>query len=148
MEKREILLQLSRAKAAHIQWRAYAQALISGIPVEDNHVPMIHTDCKFGKWYYGQGQRLSFLSLYVAIETPHEILHKIYMKIFKLLFGEDNRTTLQKIFGSTAKLEQKKQEEAELLLEKLLSVSGTLLETIGLLENEVKDMSEEALSSL
>lgn len=148
MDKKEALSQLRAAKSAHIQWRAYAQALVTGIPVEQDHVPVIHTNCKFGKWYYGPGQQLSSLSTYGAIDTPHEMLHQIYMKIFKLLFGEDDRSTFSKIFGSKSKVKQEQQVEAEALMQKLLSVSGTLLEAINLLESEIKDLSEEELSGI
>ncbi len=148
MNKREILSQLRHAKSAHIQWRAYAQALIAGIPVEQDQVPVIHTNCKFGKWYYGPGQRLSSLSSYNAIDTPHEVLHQVYMKIFKLLFGKDDRSAFKKLFGSQAKLKQEHQEEAESLMQKLLSVSGTLLEAITLLEEEIKSMSDDELSEI
>ncbi len=148
MDKKEVLSQLRLAKSAHIQWRSYAQALIVGIPVQQDHVPVIHTDCKFGKWYYGPGQELSSLSSYGAIDTPHEMLHQIYMKIFKLLFGADDRSTFKKLFGSKAKTKQKNQEEAEALMQKMLSVSGTLLEAINLLEREIMDLSEEELSDI
>jgi len=146
MNKKEVLTQLRAAKSAHIQWRAYAQALVSGIPVEQDHVPVIHTNCKFGKWYYGPGQQLSSLSSYGAIDAPHEMLHQIYIKIFKILFGEDDRSAFKKLFGSNSKLKKEHQEEAEALLQHLLSVSGTLLEAINLLENEIKDMSDEELA--
>lgn len=148
MDKKDALSQLRSAKSAHIQWRSYAQALLAGLPVEQSHVPVIHTTCKFGKWYYGPGQQLSSLSSYAAIDTPHDILHQIYMKIFKLLFGEDSRSTFQKFFGSKARLQQENQQEAEALMEKLLSVSGTLLEAINILESEILAMSEEELSNI
>lgn len=148
MNKKEVLSQLRLAKSAHIQWRAYAQALIAGIPVEKDHVPVIHTNCKFGKWYYGPGQELSSLSSYGAIETPHEMLHQIYIKIFKLLFVADDRSIFKKIFGSKRLANKRNQEEAEALMQKLLSVSGTLLEAINLLELEIKEMSEDELSNI
>jgi hypothetical protein len=148
MSKKEIISHLRSAKSAHIQWRSFAQALVAGIPVEQDHVPVVHTSCKFGKWYYGPGQQLSSLSSYGAIDTPHEMLHQVYMKIFKLLFGKDERSGFAKLFGSNAKLKQEHQEEADLLMQKLLSISETLLEAIALLEEEIKDMSDEELSSL
>ncbi|MCP5306329.1 MAG: CZB domain-containing protein [Chromatiaceae bacterium] len=148
MNKKEALLQLRQAKSAHIQWRSYAQALIVGIPVEQAHVPVIHTDCKFGRWYHGPGQALASLSAYSAIDTPHEMLHQIYMKIFKLLFGSDDRGVLQKMFKSTAKVKKEHQAEAEELMEKLLAVSSTLLEAINLLEQEVSQMTEEDLAAV
>lgn len=148
MSKKEVLSQLHLAKSAHIKWRSYAQALVAGIPVEQDHVPVIHTDCKFGKWYYGPGQKLASLSSYDAVGDPHEMLHQIYMKIYKILFGEDDRSVLQKVFGSKAKTKQKNQNEAEVLMQRLVAVSGTLLEALAILENDIKEMSEEELAEL
>ena len=148
MDKKEVIMQLRQAKSAHIQWRSYAQALVAGIPVEKDSVPVIHTDCKFGKWMYGPGQQLSSLSLFSAIDVPHEMLHQIYMKIFKLLFGDDDRSALVKIFSSKSRLKQENQYEAEELLAKLVSVSKTLLEAIAQLESEVRDMTDEEMAAL
>ena len=149
MNKKETLNHLRMAKSAHIQWRSYAQAMIAGIEIEKDHVPVIHTDCKFGKWYYGSGQHLSSLPSYKAIETPHEMLHQIYMKIYQLLFSDkDERSALGKLFGSKAKVQRQKQEDAEVLMKKLLPISETLLEAIGMLEKEILDTSEEELSKL
>lgn len=148
MDKKDVLGQLRLAKSANIQWRSYAQALVAGIPVEKDHVPVIHTNCKFGKWYYGSGQQLASLSSYGAIDAPHEMLHQIYLKIFVILFDEDNRSTLQKVFGSAAKIKEQHQKEADALMQRLLSVSGTLLEAIEVLEKEIISMSEEELSAI
>ncbi len=148
MDKKEILEQLRRAKSAHIKWRAYAQAIVSGLPVEKEQVPVIHTDCAFGKWYYGPGQEISHLKSFNAISTPHEMLHQIYIEIFKLLFGEDERSTFKKLFGSKSKLLNENRRQAKVLLQDLISISGTLLEAINLLESEVKDITHEDLIAL
>ena len=148
MNKKDILDQLRLAKSAHIKWRAYAQALVSGLPVEQDQVPVIHTDCHFGQWYYGPGQRLSHLSSFEAVATPHEMLHQIYMKIFKLLFMETKPSTFQKLFGSRAKIEDGNRRKAKVLMQELLSISTTLLDTLSLLESEIREMSEEDLSSI
>ncbi len=148
MDKKEVLAQLRRAKSAHILWRSYAQALVSGLAVEEEHLPVMHTDCKFGQWYYGSGQQLSSLASFEAIGMPHDILHKVYRSIFELLFGEDKRTSLQKLFGSKAKLEQKRHDEADVLMQNLLQVSGTLLDVIDLLEDEIEHISEEEFSTM
>ena len=148
MDKREIMTHLRAAKAAHIKWRAYAQAIVAGFSIEQDHVPVIHTNCKFGQWYYGNGQILSSLGTYSAIDTPHAMLHQTYMKIFKLLFGEVTHSMFSKMFGSKAKLQAKNQAEAEKLMEQLISISETLLEAIQMLEREVIDMSDEELQQL
>ena len=148
MNKKEVLSNLRLAKSAHIQWRAHAQAIVAGIPVEQDTVPVIHTSCKFGRWYYGKGQQLDSLSSYGAIEGPHEMLHQVYMKIYKLYFGAEDRSMLKKLFGSSDKARRKRQEEADRLLHSLLGISNTLLEAITQLENEIKEMPESEFSSI
>jgi hypothetical protein len=88
------------------------------------------------------------LNSFGAIDAPHEMLRQIYMKIFALLFGEDDRSTFQKLFGSKAKMKKQLKEEADELMQKLISLSGTLLEAITLLEQEITGMSEEELSNI
>lgn len=145
MNKQQSLEAIHIAKAAHIQWRARAQALVAGVPVAQEQVPLIHTDCKFGKWYYGPGQSLNFLSSFRAVEEPHEQLHNVYLKIFNVLFGEDHRSFLSTLFGSKRKHEAAKRAEAEKYLEHLVGISRTLLEAIELLEDDVKRLPEDGL---
>lgn len=144
MTKREIIQQLRAAKAAHIQWRAYAQALVGGFSVDQSHVPVIHTNCKFGQWYYGPGQMLSSLSTYGSIDGPHAMLHQVYMEIYKLKFSEVKGG----LFKSKAKIMAQNNKRAEELLQNLIAVSETLLESINMVESEVMAMSEEDLSQL
>jgi hypothetical protein len=56
MDKKSALKAIRTASAAHIKWRAYANAMIAGVSVEEGKVPVMHTDCVFGKWYYGEGR--------------------------------------------------------------------------------------------
>jgi len=148
MTKKDIIQQLRAAKAAHIQWRAYAQAIVGGFSVDQNHVPVIHTNCKFGQWYYGKGQMLSSLSSYSAIDGPHAMLHQVYMEIFKLMFGEVKKGFLGGLFTSKEKVRQKNQKQAEELMQNLISVSETLLEAINMLEQEVIDLTDEEVTQL
>jgi len=148
MNKRELITQLRAAKAAHIQWRAYAQAIVGGFSVDQNHVPVIHTNCKFGQWYYGKGQMLSSLSGYAAIDAPHAMLHQVYMEIFKLMFGETKTGFFGKIFTSQEKRKAKNQKKADELMQNLISVSETLLEAINMLEQEVTELSDEEIEAL
>ncbi len=148
MKRKEILAQLRVAKSAHIQWRSYAQAITAGIPVENDHVPVLHTNCKFGKWYYGQGQQLASLSSYGGIDTPHEVLHQIYKEIYNILFGENNQSKLSKFFGLKRKVSRKEKARVDELMQNLLGVSGTLLEAINVLEKEIQDVSDAELQQI
>lgn len=148
MDRETLLQQLRAAKSAHIQWRARAQALVSGLALDETSVPVLHTDCKFGKWYYGQGQTLNHIPAYRAIDEIHERLHLTYMTIFKTLFGDDDRSKLSKLFGSSKKHDEAKLKKAASLLPELVEISKEMLFTIETLENQVRTMSDEELLSL
>lgn len=148
MDKTILLQQLRTAKSAHIQWRARAQAMVNGLALDENAVPVLHTDCKFGKWYYGPGQMLNHLPAYHEIDEIHEKLHLTYMEIFKCLFGDDDRSKLSKVFGSTRKHETAKLKKAETLLPVLVDISKDLLATIEMLESQVRALPEEELQKL
>jgi hypothetical protein len=147
MNKTEALEMLHAARAAHVQWRARAQAIAAGLPVEKEQIPVAYTDCKFGKWYYGSGQALNFLASYRAVEEPHEQLHGIYMKLFTVLFGESSRSLFSTLFGSRRKQDAKRQAEADELVKHLVAISRTLLEAIDLLEKDLKGLTEDQLSA-
>lgn len=119
-EKTELLGKIRRAKSSHIRWRAFAQGLVAGVKVSEDRLPVLHTDCQFGKWYYGEGHTLlGHLDIFLDVEGPHEMLHAIYAQIYQL----------------TA---EGKEEQAREKLEELIGVSRTLLEQIDLLEAEVE----------
>ncbi len=148
MTKDDALQQLRAAKTAHLQWRAYAQALISGVPLDEQKVPVIHTDCKFGNWYYSSGQDLSGLKRFRDIEKPHEDLHAVYMEIFKTLYGEDTRSGLSKLFGSKQSYKQSQMDKAKVLLDDMINVSNKLVGLIDNLNLEVKSMDDDKFAAL
>lgn len=119
-QKTEALSRIRQAKSSHIRWRAYAQGLVAGVKVKDERLPIRHTDCQFGKWYFGEGDELlGRIGIYQDIEGPHEMLHSIYEQIYKLVG-------------------QGRFDMAHTKLDELVGVSRTLIEQIGLLEDEVK----------
>ncbi|MEW6647935.1 MAG: CZB domain-containing protein [Pseudomonadota bacterium] len=147
MDKKQVITHLRAAKSAHIKWRSYAQAIVAGLPINEDQVPVIHTDCAFGKWYYGPGQKLSSLPGFQAIETPHEALHSIYMQIFKLLFETEEISFFQKLIG-TGKKRDDRREQLNSQLNSLIEMSKTLLAAIELLEQEVLGMDEKEVAEL
>jgi len=148
MNRKDALAMIQAAKSAHVQWRARAQALVAGIPMEKGQVPITYTDCKFGKWYYGVGQQLLVLESYRAIEEPHEQLHLVYMEIFNHLFGDDGRPAMKKLFGSERKHRSENIAKARDLVPQLVSISETLLAEMGILEGQLRRMSDDDLADL
>ncbi|MEJ2468545.1 MAG: CZB domain-containing protein [Campylobacterales bacterium] len=140
MNKEETLEQLSAAKKAHIKWVNRAKSLVEGIPVEKDAIPVDSTECRFGQWFYGEGQKLNAMSnmdCLGKIETLHFNLHDIYMKIFKLYFGEVNRSFFSKLFKTQTKISDRDKDIARDYYVQLEQVSKELLEEIGKLERRL-----------
>jgi len=137
MKLSDAVAQLRNARAAHKAWVARAEALISGMNVDKEHIPMLPTDCVFGQWYYGPGQMLRNLPAYSVLEKPHDELHRTYMKIFKLLFNEPDVSAFGRLFGGKAKAKKEQLKQAEAIFSRLQNISG---EVCGLLETLEKQL--------
>lgn len=140
MDKEQVLVQIRRAKTAHLRWRAYAMALSSGYTVEEGQLPLQPTDCQFGCWYFGQGQALKDLPEFQAIDLPHKKVHAIYQDIFQQLFDQPEPSFWQKLLGSKAK-----NTASSLLIEEKLQTlsehSRIMLEALDQLEKAVGEIA-------
>ncbi len=138
-DKKDALEKLRKAKGAHIKWRAFAQALVAGVPVDEDKIPVEHTSCAFGKWYHGEGKlKLGHLPSYEGIYTPHEMLHEIYKQIFDVLHTKDPGG-LRSLFTSRISRENERMELARRYMEELVGVSETLLKALDILEEEIRE---------
>jgi len=147
MNKSDTVEQLHNAKKAHVKWVQRAKALIEGLPVEKDAIPVDCTECKFGQWFYSDGQNLNAIpgmDCLHEIETLHFNLHDIYMKIFKVYFGEMNRSFFSKLFNMKKKVSESDKEIARAYYEQLLEVSHQLLEVIDRLERRLHAMTSDA----
>lgn len=145
MKKEETLTHLHNAKKAHISWVHRAHALIEGLPVEKEQVPVSCTDCKFGQWFYGEGQRLNripSMDCLKEIETLHYELHDIYMKIFKIYFSDEDRSFFSKFFGTRKKISPESQEIAKEHYKELKTISEKLITAIERLERRLFALQE------
>jgi hypothetical protein len=117
----EALAMIRRAKLAHVRWRAYAQGMVAGVPVDEDRAPVQHTQCQFGQWYLGPGMRqFGNMPIYQELRRPHEALHAIYAEIHRLIA-------------------QQEFEQASAQLEVLVETSRVLLQLMDFLEKEISD---------
>ncbi len=131
--KRDILLQILEIKKSHRKWYAYAEAIVNGIKTESDKFPQAYTDCIFGKWYYGAGQKLSFLQSFKEIEEIHRKLHTIYAEIYTEICNKKKFTKKFKLF----KTDKKKKNIIYNNVKKLRRISGLLIEKIDDLEKAI-----------
>jgi len=151
MDKSGTLIQLRDAKRAHIKWVQRAKALIEGLPVEKEAIPVDCTECKFGTWFYGEGQSLYAIpgmDCMKEIETLHFELHDIYMKIFKIYFGELNRSFFSKLFNLKQEVTQEQRDISKEYYTNLLNISSRLLEVIEKLERRLHAMNNKVFQNV
>lgn len=144
--RNDFVEEIRRAKKAHLKWVSYAYGLIEGLPLEREQVPVFETDCAFGHWYYGPGQVLNQLQAFRDLEEPHRELHQVYMRIFKILFQDEDRGLWSRLFGRSAKQDSEKKELALSHFYELRSYSTQLINGLDALEEQLRNMSDEEFS--
>ena len=153
MNKEHVLEHLRAAKSAHIKWVQKAKLLINGIEVNENAIPVDSTECKFGQWFYSDGQILNALSnnpleCMTKIERLHFNLHDVYMNIFNIYFNKSKDGFFAKLFGKKKVLNEDEISKAAQYYDNLELISKELLEEINRLERRLLAVSEEKIKQL
>jgi methyl-accepting chemotaxis protein len=93
-------------KTAHALWSAKLSDLLAGkINLDPSEVAR-HTDCKFGKWYYGpQGKQLAGLDIFNSVGEQHAKFHELAKSIAELYKDGRTQEAAQK-FAETRALTQ------------------------------------------
>ena len=150
MDKNGLLEHLRNAKKAHLKWLQRAKALISNIPVEKDAIPVDYTECMFGQWFYSEGQEVALMpgmDCVAQIGLKHQELHDEYLKIFKIYFGEANKSFFSKLFNLKKKISESEQEIARQYYDNLKLISDDLLKLIEKLERRISALPENAFIS-
>ena len=153
MDKEIVLTQLRAAKAAHISWVQKAKFLIEGIDIDKNSIPVNSTECKFGKWFYSDAQKLNglrnnSLECMETIEELHAKLHDAYLKIFKLYYTVESQGFFSKLFSNKKKLTDETIELGREYYIHLEDISKGLLAEIARLERRVIAIQDSEIEAL
>jgi hypothetical protein len=146
MSKEEMLEKVSSARKTHSANMQKALLLAKGIPLKGDQVPVSYKECAFGKWLYGDEERIrSVLGRgdFDEIERMHQIWHEEYMKIFNLYFGEGKKGFLGKLIGTKPKLTEKDKERANAYSVDLKEVTWTLVKKLEGVEKRIKNMPSD-----
>ena len=77
-------LDLSNAKAAHLNWVTRLRRFLDGGETLTREQAVSHHHCDFGKWYYGKGlKQYGHLAPLREVEKPHEDLHRLIRDIIE-----------------------------------------------------------------
>jgi hypothetical protein len=143
MIRTDAIEMLRIARTAHMQWMARAKAIVAGVSLNKDLVPVMHTDCKFGQWYYGPGKFLNSLKSYQDIEVTHAELHSVYREIFELIFGVEESSLMKKLFSVDSGQKQEKLIKAKALIPRLVEISKEMLSLLDRLEHDLIQMPDE-----
>lgn len=150
-KKGEILTKIRGARREHVAWVERAKALVHGLEISKEQIPIKVTKCEFGKWFYCDGQILLSIFKEEAVEkleSKHKELHTIYMKIFKIYFDKKEQTIWEKIFKRKRKISASDEHIALEYLKKLEITSMELISYLNIIEKKINTIDEEKLSTL
>jgi len=153
MDKNQVLDQIRTAKAAHISWVQKAKLLIEGFEIDQNSIPINSTECRFGKWYYSDAQKLNSLrnnslECMENVEKFHFELHDVYLNIFKLYYTTSEKGFFAKLFGKKKKIDDDTIKMGREYFSKLERISKNLLAEINRLERRIIAIPSEEIEEL
>lgn len=155
MQREEIVEKLRFAKAAHVKWVQKAKLLISGIDIDKEAIPVNSTDCKFGKWFYTDGQILNHIPNIPTesirkLEKLHSKLHDKYLQIFYIYFPQKKKGFFSKLFNSNKKkiLTMTEVVSTNNYYDELEIISQELRKELNSIERRVIAISQEAIKDL
>ena len=151
LEKSDILRSIRSARRAHIIWVDRAKALVNGLPIRKEQIPLEITECDFGKWFYCDGQIL--LSLFTEravkkLENKHKELHDVYMKIFKIYFPVTKRSLFSKLLQRKKKITPNEEYNALVYLRSLEDISEELVSYLNIIEKKMNRVDAERFRQL
>ena len=146
MTKRELIMQIRSAKAAHIRCMSWVQDQVRSFKTNETPIEttIAKTDCDFGKWYANEGQVLADFPNFIALDEPHQKVHEINEEICNI-----GATQLKgSLFSSKKNKIMKRNRQIETLMEQFNNQVVFINETFDLLEHEILNMSDESVEKL
>ena len=153
MNKEDILNQIRLAKASHVSWVQKAKFLIEGFPTDKEAIPKDATLCKFGAWFYSDGQKLNVLKNNPAesmtrVEELHMNLHDNYLDIYKIYYSLGETGFFGKLLGKKKSLTEESKKIAKEYFKKLEFTSKELIQELNRMERRIIAIKEEDFALL
>lgn len=153
MQKEEVLSQLRAAKSAHINWVQRAKFLIEGFTINESSIPVNSTECKFGKWFYTEGQRLNDIrnnpvESMTTIEELHQELHDVYLKIYKIYYDNPKIGFFSKLFGKKNTVSDSDISLAKEYFNDIERISKELIKALNIMERRITVVSDDEIKSI
>jgi len=143
MNKEQTLESIHNARKAHEAQMSKIKAAIEGEKV-NNPTAVSKTKCDFGKWLYDDENHLRDILgslFYDNMEILHARWHTEYLRIYKILFQENNKGLFSKILGSS-KISEMDIDKAKLYYCELEATTQELLKVLGSSQRRIGALKE------
>ncbi len=152
MEREEILGQLKIGKAIHIGWLQKARQIIDGFTINETSNPVTSTECKFGLWFYTDGQRLNSLrnnspQSMKTIEKLHYTLHETYQDIYDIYYGDKSKGFFSSKF-SKRKVKDNNIELAKVYYDKMKETTDDLITEFTRMERRIAVINTQEINTI
>ena len=150
MDKENILKVVKDAQQDIDNMLENAKLIYEGVGLQFKSIPKNPKECRFGKWFYSDGQKLKILSnnpmeCLQNIELLHEEFHKTYYDVIELYEKNKPKKGLLKIFSKKKELPK---EELEQLLQRLEHSHEKLLGELVKMERRIQATPQEKFDML
>ncbi|BCS98947.1 hypothetical protein DSLASN_45790 [Desulfoluna limicola] len=78
------LFHIGKIKVAHMGWRTILESVLAGVRSMDASEVTSHTECDFGKWYFGEGKVFASEGAYQDMGIWHEKVHSVAREIVSM----------------------------------------------------------------
>ena len=100
-------LDLSAAKIAHLNWKTRLRSFLDGEATLTEAEAVSHTECAFGKWYYGEGlKEFGHIQELTEVEEPHAKIHRTIREVIAARNAGD-MATAEKLYADVDRLSRR-----------------------------------------
>lgn len=105
--KLQAALDLSKAKSAHLAWKAKLRSFLDGKQSLTLQEAVSHKHCILGKWYYSEGlQKFGHIKAMQDVEAPHAEMHGLIKTIIELK-EKGNNIEAEKVYEKVGPLSER-----------------------------------------
>lgn len=151
MNKNKILDELREAKQEHINWMHLIKLMVYGFGVNKQEVPTNPVQSGFGKWFYGNAQKLkelrnTKLECMSHVEASHLKTHAIYFNIHEICFKKESNGIISNLLS--VKVTEKDRDIAKEYYDELMIASKELMDNTLRLERRILAISPEEIEEV
>ena len=150
MQKEKILQIVAHAQSDIKKMVENAKLMRDGIDLKQDAITTSAKECLFGKWFYGEGQKLKTLSnnpmeCLQNITLLHEELHKEYAEILRLYNEYNRKNGFLNIFSKKRELPK---EEFDTLLQRVQKTYELLHTELVKMHRRIQATPQEKFETL